>query len=408
LVPDSLLDYRIRDGVLHPRFLAEADHPWLRALIEEHLRFVGKPVRELDEYLRRGLPWDGAPPQSAGMSARILRQLMYPQGRPPTKPSVVRATLFGEAARSGASRLSAIGRCADALGLTREDVEGLLFADLPSERRLRVPDAWPEPRELGLRVNLALAQGFVSRSQMLRIDLLGNARTVVRHARLRGLICTVHDSASAKNQQDSSACTLEVSGPLSILRHTTLYGRALGEILPLLAWCNRFRLRAQCSLHGRLLPMFIQSGDPIFPAHEPRQYDSQLEERFAREFRRLSTDWDVIREPEPIAAEGTLIFPDFALQHRGDRTRRWLLEIIGFWTPNYIEQKVARLRAANLNRLILCVDASRNCSDLELPMHATTISFRRSVNVADVLRVIESRREHQSSDSGVTVSYTSS
>jgi predicted nuclease of restriction endonuclease-like RecB superfamily len=60
------------------------------------------------------------------------------------------------------------------------------------------------------------------------------------------------------------------------------------------------------------------------------QYDSRLEERFAREFRRVAPDWDLLREPEPIAAEGALIFPDFALQHRSDPSRRWLLEIVGF------------------------------------------------------------------------------
>jgi predicted nuclease of restriction endonuclease-like RecB superfamily len=71
----------------------------------------------------------------------------------------------------------------------------------------------------------------------------------------------------------------------------------------------------------------------------PRRYDSLLEERFAREFRRLAPAWDVIREPEPIAAAGTLIFPDFAVQRRSDPTRRWLLEIVGFfWTPDYVKR----------------------------------------------------------------------
>lgn len=35
-------------------------------------------------------------------------------------------------------------------------------------------------------------------------------------------------------------------------------------------------------------------------------------------------------------AAGTLIFPDFELVHRRERERRWLLEIAGFWTPEYL------------------------------------------------------------------------
>jgi len=60
-------------------------------------------------------------------------------------------------------------------------------------------------------------------------------------------------------------------------------------------------------------------------------YDRKLEERFARDFRRVAPEWDVIREPEAVQAGGTLIFPDFALRHRADR-RRWLVEIVCFWT----------------------------------------------------------------------------
>ena len=94
-------------------------------------------------------------------------------------------------------------------------------------------------------------------------------------------------------------------------------------------------------------------------------------------------------EPAPVAAQGTLIFPDFALQHRRDATRRWWLEIAGFWTADYIARKLDRLRAAGLERLILCLDASRDCGRDALPEHARIVWFRRRVDPADVLAVIE-------------------
>jgi predicted nuclease of restriction endonuclease-like RecB superfamily len=161
--------------------------------------------------------------------------------------------------------------------------------------------------------------------------------------------------------------------------------------VPVLAWCNRFRLRAHCILREQALTLRLASGDPIFPAAEPRRYDSALEERFARDFCRIAPDWDVLREPEPVKAGNTLIFPDFALQNRRDG-RRWLLEIVGFWTPEYVARKLALLRAAGLPDLILCIDEERSCEDADLPASARVVRFRRRIDAGAVLRVVEGAR----------------
>lgn len=105
-------------------------------------------------------------------------------------------------------------------------------------------------------------------------------------------------------------------------------------------------------------------------------------------FRRLAPDWDVVREPEPVAADGTLIFPDFALQHRSNPARRWLLEIVGFWTPDYVARKLAQYKSARLSNLILCIDESRNCAEADLPAEALVIRFRRRVDATAVLRMV--------------------
>jgi predicted nuclease of restriction endonuclease-like RecB superfamily len=99
-----------------------------------------------------------------------------------------------------------------------------------------------------------------------------------------------------------------------------------------------------------------------------------------------------VREPEPVAAEGTLIFPDFAIQRCGDPTRRWLLEIVGFWTADYIEHKLRRLRAARLPRLILCLDADRDCGEHELPAEARVVRFRKRIDSEAVLAILTETR----------------
>jgi predicted nuclease of restriction endonuclease-like RecB superfamily len=239
------------------------------------------------------------------------------------------------------------------------------------------------PEDLALRINLALVQALLVHAARVRIDVEGQTRALVRHARLRGLICTVKERGGAGD------LSLELSGPFALFRKTRLYGRALGEIIPMLAWCPRFRLRAECVLQGRPLTLELRTGDPILPGSAPRRHDSRIEERFGREFRKLAPGWDVVREPEPINADGTLIFPDFALQCRADPARRWLLEIVGFWTADYLARKLARYRSARLSNLILCIDEERNCAPADVPPSARVVRFRRRVDPAAVLRLVD-------------------
>ena len=98
-----------------------------------------------------------------------------------------------------------------------------------------------------------------------------------------------------------------------------------------------------------------------------------------------------MREPEPVVAGDALVFPDFALQHRMDPSRRWLLEIVGFWTPSYLARKLASYRAAGLSNLILCIDEERDCADGDLPPGTFVVRFRRRIDVGAVCRLIEAR-----------------
>jgi hypothetical protein len=56
LLPEALLPCKIHGTTVLPHFLGEHDHPWLRVLLEEYARFVGRRQRELDERLREPLP----------------------------------------------------------------------------------------------------------------------------------------------------------------------------------------------------------------------------------------------------------------------------------------------------------------------------------------------------------------
>ena len=378
---DAPLSYRLVGSTVVPRFLGEADHPWLRTLLDERERFIGRPQRELDARLQEPFTPDG-PAGKKQLAVRILARLGRSMGDAAVPSRQARRLVFGEAARAAGARDAALARVASSLAVTPEELEASLFADLPGERVVTGLEASLSPSELALRANLALTQALLFRATGVTLEVEGNARVIVQTAKLRGLICTV---SRAPCRMDT---VLEVSGPLALFRRTILYGRALGALVPHLAWCSRFRLQAACLLQEQLVDLCLGTGDPILPANPPRHYDSQIEEQFAREFRKLSPDWDVLREPEPVVAGSRLVFPDFALQHRHDASRRWLLEIVGFWTPDYVRRKLALYREARITNLILCIDEARACDEGSLPAGAVIIRFRRRVDAVAVRHVL--------------------
>ncbi|MEK7836396.1 MAG: DUF790 family protein, partial [candidate division NC10 bacterium] len=204
-----------------PRFLCEHDHPWLRALLDEHERFIGRPQRELEARLRDPPSWE-SPPTKRKQAIQVLARLRRGRDRrAAVPPRRARALVFAEAARTKEPRATVLSTVAATLGVAADELQDSLFADLPGER-LIAPLPSLSPGELALRTNLALVQALLSRATSVRIEAEGNSRVLVRHAKLRGLICTVASRSGAGD------AVLDLSGPFALFRHTRLYGRALG------------------------------------------------------------------------------------------------------------------------------------------------------------------------------------
>jgi uncharacterized protein len=383
LPPTFLHSLQPAHGSITPDYLEPHDLPWLCALLDAFARFEGRPRRELDQHLREPLPCPSPRPKR-DRATQVLYALCRDETVSAIRPSKLRAALFEAAAGALSDDKARIRHdVAARFELTAAELEATLFADLGPERQMRAPPPWLTARELASRTNLQIAQGLLRRAAEVVLDLKGNARAVVRVARLQGLIVT----AERLPVDSEYEVRLAISGPLTLFRKTVVYGRALAAIVPTLSWCERFRLQARCFPSERPLDVEIRTGDPIFAGVPPRRFDSRLEERFARDFARAAPDWDLIREPEPISVGERLIFPDFALVHRRDR-RRWLLEIVGYWTPQYLDHKLGALRHARLDNLIVCIDGERNCAADDLPSHAQVLRYQRRIHPDAVLAII--------------------
>jgi len=367
-------------SAIRPAYLTARDFPWLSALFDERERFVGRKRGEWKLRVDDGLPLQ-APHQKLRVALRVLDRLSQDQAQSVRSAKLMRATLFREAARS-ASRAAALAAAAAKLGVAEQAMMGDLFSDLTDERLL-TPIAPTSPEQLALLCNGELITQLLARALRVRLDAHGKVRAVVRHAKLMGLLCKVTPGTSR------DAVSLELSGPFSLFRHTRIYARALSSLIPRLVWCHSFRLEAECVLGGgRIGRLTLRSGDPIFPARELPAFDSKTEERFAKAFGKVAPDWDVIREPVAIEAGGSLVFPDFELRHR-TTGERWLLEIVGYWTPEYLQKKLTMLRAAKIERLILCIDEERCCTEEARDLGGYVVCYRRKVDPRAVLSIVD-------------------
>jgi uncharacterized protein len=378
LLPDDLLPLRIRGGHAILGYLGDGDQIWLRALIDEFERYSGRPERELRERLSEPLPMP-SPFLQRRVATAVLSRLWRSRVRAALPPREARRVVFDERAATADSGPEVLARVGQRLGIDAGAVAEALFADLPGERVVVSPQAVPNPTDAIRRINLMLAQAVLFRATSVRVRAEGGVRPLVRLAKLRGLICAVSIPT------DESAPRLELSGPYALFRRTLLYGRALAAIVPPLVASGRFSLSATCVIRGQALDFALATGDPVSAPEQGRHFDSQLEERFVRDFRKAAPEWDVIREPEPLRAGAGLIFPDFLLRHRGDPSRRFLVEIVGFWTREYLEKKFAALRKATVENLIICVDEERGCSEGDLPIAARVVRFKRKIDPLAVL-----------------------
>lgn len=395
LLPERLLQYSINDGKVIPHYLGERDYPCLVEVIEAYEAHIGLEKRALFAYLSERAPLEGSQGRYK-LAVHCLKKALSENSNCSIDSRKVRELLFLQAGESfgskntaeiGVNRDAIIQKVALSLGKDAFQIEREMFWDLPGERLVPHLERGISKMELVSMSNLLLVQGLLARSISIEVALIGNAKAIVRHAKLRGLICVVEIGGKSWGSFEGRPI-LNISGPFSLFKKTTMYGKALAELVPILMWSKQFNLRALCHLRHRNGVLCLSHRDFIKPANEPRRYDSKLEQRFARDVMRKMPDWDLIREPEPLQNGISLIFPDFLLRSRHQPEREWFVEIVGFWTPQYLENKLKALNAMENRNFIICVDESLNCSENSFPKNTKLVFFKNSIDVLDIAKLL--------------------
>ncbi len=318
-------------------------------------------------------------PIETSLAPSVLRERVFARG-----PVFASTDLFHRQTRQ-----DVMGIVADEISIAPEQIETTLYADRPAEYLLT--DVGPEwtPESLIARYNLELARGVLYWSSEMRIDIHDNFKDFWRYLKLFKLMFW------ARPIPDGYAVTLD--GPISpFVKSTTRYGRQFAAFLPALLLCEKWQMTADVSLPqslGKLL-YHLNHTTPLKSHFKPSgEFDSVLEADFARAFEaKFGSErgqWALSREDEVLLLGDTVMIPDFAVTNKRDG-RRALIEIVGFWHPEYLRRKVEKVRAAKRRDLILLVYEGVNLTEDRLKdVPGEVLYFPNKPVLKDVMKAVE-------------------
>ncbi len=258
----------------------------------------------------------------------------------------------------------ALAEFAARLGLDAVSLEQALWLDEGDSRALvRLSDAPPD--SLKGAYNLEVLSAILCNSQAATLGPIGQglpAKFAFRALRLYGLFYRLVKA--------EGGLVFEVDGPLGLFgraskfgyRHTLLVYRLRQLALRRDFDCNLsilFRKSKRALEYACRISDLPDLSWPNVGDLKLQLFDSKVEAKVFSTFRAVDLGgWRVEREPSPVVCEGTgtVFIPDFKLTRGNSEV---LVEVIGFWLPEYRRKKKAKLeelRKAGIENLLLLVD----------------------------------------------------
>ena len=180
-------------------------------------------------------------------------------------------------------------------------------------------------------------------------------------------------------------------GPTSVLRHTHAYGVDFARFLAALVQAREWSFTAEITLRRGWRPLWfsLSAADGLrsrVPA--PALFDSDTESALADKFGAERDGWRLRREGGVIEAGRAILVPDFVFTH-ADGTEV-AFEIAGYWTPEYLADKLGKLAVVRGVNLIVAVPRRLAVRAGRLP--ATVLPFKRRLLLRDLLPRLEAFR----------------
>lgn len=324
-------------------------------------------------------------PLTTPMPPTILREQVFAYGPVFAKPDIFHPT----------TRQEVLQEVSDKLELSPGTLDEMLFADRHASYRLT--DAGPTwtPTALLARYNLELARGALYWASHITIEVASNYKDLWKFIKLFKLMFWAVP-------KPGGGYRIDLDGPISPFVASTLrYGRQLAAFLPALLLCERWQMHASVyPPQGQGEKIYKLDHTCSLQSHFKSSgvFDSRLEEDFAREFEQKMGGkrghWQLTRESEVLLLGDTVMIPDFILADDQDENRKIMIELVGFWHPQYLRRKVEKVRAANCAHLLLLVYRGLNVTEEDFQDTASeVIFFQQKPVLKEVMETVEKMAE---------------
>jgi predicted nuclease of restriction endonuclease-like RecB superfamily len=384
LTADLALSWQ-RGEQIKPRYIDADDEEYLRAAEELIALFVqhdGATREVLEESLQEYV--------GTGTDYKILRGLIKLltdrcefETSAPADPVDIRRALFIKARAlhpvvSDEARAQVIADAARELACEPDALSGALYADLSGNQTLTHFETI-SPHELLELYNIAQAQALLYRAVEMRLWLEPQAaegyRELFGAIKAYRLIHTVRG-----NSRDGYEVRLD--GPASIFQRSQKYGIQMAVFLPALLLCKGWRMRAEIkAMRGRVAYFELSSEQTRLRSHylSVEGYENPIIEKLAATWARAGGEWTLEASSEVIDLGDSAFIPDFVL--RNATGARVFLEVLGFWTPEHLRERLLEFDHAGIKNFILAAwDELRGSRDPLTNIPPNTIVFKRSLD----------------------------
>jgi predicted nuclease of restriction endonuclease-like RecB superfamily len=242
-------------------------------------------------------------------------------------------------------------RIATELGRPWAEIDAGLYVDVIDLQPLIGMETVPTPEQLLGGYNLAQLQACLYKSQSMTITATTDFATIVRHAKLCRLLVETRRIAPGKYR-------IDLSGPASVLHETRRYGVNFARFVAALVACRGWEMRAAVTTRwGGRVELHLGSEDGYRTHVEtPADFDSQVEADLAADWGDHRGGWKLSRDAGILQQGQATFVPDFVLRHTDGR--EVLLEIVGFWTPEYLAAKRETVLKFRDHRIMLAIPAT--------------------------------------------------
>lgn len=390
MLPSELLAVWKRKGTIWPRYatLSADKLEVANSLVEVYKRHIGEKKRVVKEFVDEF--------EDEGYDYRFVRGLSLlldrrSRFRCDDKINAVelRRRIFQAAARLGLPttqehRARIVEAVASELKADVAMVEQFFHADLDTELVLEEFEPL-SAQELLQEYNVSLTQTLLFDSTEVRFTASGNWQQIFRSIKRLGLIYEAYQA---------ERLWVKVDGPASLFKLTRRYGTATAKLVPVIVASPEWTVEAKIlwKYTNEICDFKIESWKhrALMRKTELAQvsFDSSVEEDFAARFQALTSGWILRREPEPVLAGRQVIIPDFSLEK--DQTKVYL-EIVGFWTVDYLLRKVEKLKKTDVDMLV-AVNQKLVCeklSSLGKQGRLNVMYYRDRIPLSPVLRYLE-------------------